>query len=590
MYPRAVLTLAIVLLGHGACRALAADGPVTAIARVAPENIHVGEKATVAVDLKIAEGWHINSNEPGQDFLIPTTVEFELRDGLSVLGVDYPEPVVKRLKLGGSKLLKLYEGDVRIEAQILYDRRIRDDRICVALLRYQACNDTLCLRPTLLRIPLDLRVSVLETKTVERAGFNEEAAESIARIVAGGMWVVIPGMLLLGLALNLTPCVYPLVSVTIAYFGRQAGDRRGRKLWLAICYTLGIALTFSALGVSAALSGGLFGKALTHPVVLIAIASVMVALALSSFGLYQIQVPGGLDARIAGAASGSLGAALMGMTMGLVAAPCVGPVVVGLLVFVGSRGDALLGFTLFFLLALGLGIPYVALAVAAGSIAALPRSGDWLQWTEHLFGCVLLAMAIYFIDPVLPKMVSRFLMPSFLTLAVIYLGFLDSAGRRLRGFLHVRRGGAILALMALVLVYLSATGDEGVLPFEPLSTPAFEQARVDNVPFVVEFRADWCMPCREMEERTFRDPKVVRAGRGMRFFTVDMTTTDRATNKILQTFGVLGAPTTIFYGRDGKEWRRNVGFIGPVDFLALLKQGLKQPDAGVVVKEIGASE
>ncbi|RMF20794.1 MAG: hypothetical protein D6760_10765, partial [Deltaproteobacteria bacterium] len=497
MFSRVTLTSIAVFLGAAlASVAGAAEGPVSASAAASPASIHVGESATVTIELDIAEGWHINSNEPGIDFLIPTSVEFDLSDGLSVVDVAYPKPVVRQLKLGGSRPLRLYEGRVRISARLHYDRMSVSPRTPVAVVRYQACNDTLCLRPTSVRLPIQLKLSALDAREVERAGFNEEAAESIARLVAGGLWVVVPGMLLLGLALNLTPCVYPLVSVTIAYFGRQAGERRGRMLWLAICYTIGIAVTFSALGASAALSGGLFGRALTHPAVLIAISLMMVALALSSFGLYQIQVPGGLDARIAGAASGAVGATLMGMTMGLVAAPCVGPVVVGLLVFVGSRGDVLLGFSLFFLLALGLGIPYVALAMAAGSISALPRSGAWLQWTEHLFGCILLAMAIYFVRPVLPAALGDRLMPAFLFLAVAYLAFLDPAGRGTTWFVRFRAVAGIVALAALVVAYRPTVGDsEEGLPFEPFSAITYDAARDRHQPFVIEFRADWCLPC-----------------------------------------------------------------------------------------------
>ncbi len=546
----------------------------------------MGESAVVTIELDVAKGWHINSNEPGLDFLIPTTVEFELSDGLSVVGVDYPEPVVRKLKLGGSRSLRLYEGRVRITARLHYERVPAVARPPVAIVHYQACNDTLCLRPTSVRLPIGLELSALDRDSVARAGFNEQAAESIARLVAGGLWVVVPGMLLLGLALNLTPCVYPLVSVTVAYFGRQAGKRRGRMLWLAVCYTFGIALTFSALGAFAALSGGLFGQALTHPAVLVLLAAVMVALALSSFGLYQIQVPGGLDSRLAGAAGGALGAMLMGMTMGLVAAPCVGPVVVGLLVFVGTRGDVLLGFGLFFLLALGLGIPYLALAMAAGSISALPRSGAWLQWTEHLFGCVLLAMAVYFIRPVLPGPLAKWLMPAYLSLAAVYLAFLDPAGREVRWFLRLRRGAGVAALAALAVVYrpLPSGGGDGLV-FVPFTVQAYDAARQRHQPFVIEFRADWCLPCKEMEERTFKDPAVVEAGRGIAFFSVDMTRSSPRVNAILKSFDVLGAPTTIFFGADGKEWRRTVGFVGPEDFATLLeatrdpsrRAGLKAP-------------
>ncbi len=418
---------------------------------------------------------------------------------------------------------------------------------------------------------LGLAVVLMSLPTVTHAGLNEDLADNIAGIVSGGLWVLIPGMLLLGLALNLTPCVYPLISVTVAYFGGQADSGRGRKLWLAVCYTLGIAVTFSALGVSAALSGGFFGEAMTKPAVLVVVAGVMVALALSSFGFYQLRLPAALSSRFGRAAGGTLGAFTMGLTMGVVAAPCIGPVVVGLLVFVGSSGDVLLGLWLFFLLALGLGIPYIGLAMAVGSLSNLPKSGDWLEWTEHFFGCVLFAMAIYFIGPLLPEGVERFLMPAFIAVATVYLAFLDPAGSRLRAFRLSRRIAGAVVLGLLALAHMPANDQSAALVWDEYSTAAYERARQSGAPFVVEFGADWCLPCKEMEERTFTDADVIELGQGMSFIEVDMTTTDTYTEKVLETFDVLGAPTTIFFDAGGTEFTRRIGFIGPEDFAGLMR-------------------
>jgi thiol:disulfide interchange protein DsbD len=342
---------------------------------------------------------------------------------------------------------------------------------------------------------------------------------------------------------------------------------------------LGLVVTFSGVGVAAALSGGLFGAALTRPAVLIGIAALMVALALSCFGAYQLKVPDALAARVGRAGGGAVGALLMGMTMGLVAAPCVGPIVVGLLLFVAARADALLGFWLFFLLSLGLGLPYLVLALAAGSIARLPRSGAWLQWTEHLFGWILLAMAVYFVSPLLPDSVTGLLAPAFAAVAVVSLGFLDPAGREFRAFLFTRRVAGVVGLALIGAAYLPAGETETSLPFVPFSVETHENAKQRGAPYVIEFRADWCLPCKEMEERTFTDPSVVATGKGMSFLTVDMTTTDERVEAILEGFGVIGAPTTIFFGSDGDERTRRVGFIGPEDFAELLRSSRdRMPD------------
>src|SRR6185369_17896931 len=222
---------------------------------------------------------------------------------------------------------------------------------------------------------------------------------------------------LFGLGLNLTPCVYPLISVTIAYFGGQSGRATGGVLALAVAYVLGIAITFSTLGVAAALSGGIFGAALQRPPVLAAIAGLLVLLAASNFGVYQFRMPAALTNRAGKASGGIVGALAMGLTMGVVAAPCVGPIVIALLLFVAARQDAILGFALFFALAIGMGVPYLGLAVVAGSIRRLPRSGEWLGWIEHLFGFLLRGMALYFATPLLDARVVGFVGPLLIAVA-----------------------------------------------------------------------------------------------------------------------------------------------------------------------------
>jgi thiol:disulfide interchange protein DsbD len=541
----------------GALPTSAADEPVVARVRVLPATVAGGDAAAVTVEIEIAEGWHINSSQPGPEFLIPTRLDFELPPGFTAGQTVYPGAVSRRLKVAGNREFNFYEGKILLSTQLRYapvdDRKGDGPGRPLAVLSYQACSDTLCLRPASMRLALDLEFASAAATTPPRAGPGQDSAGAIARMVGGGLWVVIPGMLLFGLALNLTPCVYPLISVTVAYFGRQAGGSPRRRLVLALAYSLGIAVTFSALGVSAALSGSFFGKALANPMVLVGVAALMVALALSCFGLYQIRVPEVVNSRLGRAAGGVFGSLFMGMTMGVVAAPCVGPVVVGLLMFVGSRGDVGLGLGLFFLLALGLGLPYVVLAMAAGSLDRLPRAGDWLQWTEHLFGCVLLAAALYFVGPLLPDKLSGVAMPVYLALAVLYLAFFDPVGRRHRVFRLLRAVAGTAALAAIAVVYIPQSGSHGALSWQPFSDEARAAAKASGRPFVIEFGADWCLPCKEMEERTFTDPAVLGQAQGVLFIEVDMTTSTGYTDLVLKRFDVLGAPTTLFFDSDGKE-------------------------------------
>lgn len=371
---------------------------------------------------------------------------------------------------------------------------------------------------------------------------------------------------LLGLGLNLTPCVYPLLSVTVAYFGGQHKGQPRRVLGLATVYVVGIALTFSILGVAAALSGSLFGGALQTPYASAFVALVLVTLALSSFGFYTIQPPYLLMRLAGGSRGGVVGALFMGLTMGIVAAPCVGPVVVGLLLFVGSRQDPILGFLMFFTLALGLGLPYLALATLSGSLPRLPRSGEWLQWIERFFGFVLLGTALYFLDPLLPAQTSRLLFPAFFILAGIYLGFVERSGRSLRLFPWLKRSvgmaAVVLALWPLVLRQV-----EGTIRWQPFSPHLLVEARQQCKPAVVDVRADWCLPCKEMDRTTFVDPRVAEKTSDFVMLQADVTHITPEVEERVKELEVLGVPTTLFIDRSGKERKRLIGYVSPERFL-----------------------
>ena len=217
-----------------------------------------------------------------------------------------------------------------------------------------------------------------------------------------GIFVTLLLVFLGGLALNLTPCVYPMIPITISYFGGQSQGKKGSLVAHACLYVIGMAVTYSVLGVFAAMTGSLFGTALQYPPVLIGIALVMVLLALSMFDVYEFRMPAFLNRLAGGSQKGFAGTFLMGLTVGIVAAPCIGPFVLGLLTYVGNKGNAFLGFVLFFVLALGMGVPFIVLGVFSGSIKKLPRSGAWMVWVRKVFGFILLAMAVYFLEPLFP--------------------------------------------------------------------------------------------------------------------------------------------------------------------------------------------
>ncbi|MGH7898591.1 MAG: protein-disulfide reductase DsbD family protein, partial [Candidatus Binatia bacterium] len=523
----------------------------------------------IVVVAEIADGWHINAHQPSSDMLIPTILSVEAPPGFEIGEIGYPEPEKLMLRFAGETPIEVYTGEARFDVPVTIGGAFTQEGSSFqAKLHYQACDDTRCLRPA----------DVERTFVVKRPADAASARRATSNVAPVDRWLADFGLLstlllvaIMGLGLNLTPCVYPLISVTIAYFGGQARAERGRGILLSSAYALGIALTFSLLGVSAALSGSLFGQALQRSETLLVIAALMVLLAFSCFGFYTIQAPHWLLQKAGRSGQGVVGALVMGLTMGVVAAPCVGPIVAGLLLAVGARGDALLGFLLFFALALGLGAPYVVLGAAAGSLQNLPRSGEWLVWVEHVFGFVLLGLALYFVSPLLPPRAIAWTAATLLVAAGVILGFVDRNGERLPRFTIVKRAVGIAALAAAALV-ITPREPATAIAWETFSPEALERARSERRPAVVDFRADWCLPCIEMERTTFVSPDVASRIPGFVMLRADVTEPSRENDGLLAQYGVLGVPTTIFFDEDGREHHRMIGYIDPTEFARLLEE------------------
>jgi thiol:disulfide interchange protein DsbD len=373
------------------------------------------------------------------------------------------------------------------------------------------------------------------------------------------IWTLL-GIFAGGMALNLTPCVYPLIPITVSFFGGQAATGRQSKGRLAahgFCYITGLSLTNSFLGVAAALTGGLMGSLLQNPIVLISVAIVLLVFASSLMGFWELRLPDGLMQIAAKSYSGYFGSLFMGLTLGLVAAPCIGPFVLGLLTWVAGMGSPWLGFVIFFTLSLGLGFPLFILALFSGQISKLPRSGGWMIWVRKLMGWALIAMAAYFIRPVFPAVWGVILMAAVAVFAGIHLGWMDQSHEESRAFYRIKAlAGVACLVFATFLAASFALRGPGVA-WKVYSDELMRQASRIQQPVVIDFSATWCTPCRELEERTFHDPRIVKEAQdGVVMIKVDLTQNGNPVNdQLLKQYEVKGVPTVVFIDGRGNERR-----------------------------------
>ncbi|HPC83610.1 MAG TPA: cytochrome c biogenesis protein CcdA [Thermoanaerobaculaceae bacterium] len=509
---------------------------------------------TLVVTVTVDEGWHVNSHTPLSEDLIPTTLRLDLPAGWSAGEPVFPKHRAARFAFSDEPVA-VYEGTFAIRVPVTIPAETDTAPVLGVAVAAQACNDRECLPPT------EVTATIAHPAL---AGFTAAAPPPVGtpapashggvggRFAAAGLWLQLLLALVAGLALNLTPCVYPLIPITISFFLSQKQQGAGAAWPLAVAYVLGMSVTYSALGVAAALGGALFGAALQSPWVVGVIVAVMLALAASMFGLWELRVPA-FVMNLSGGRAGLGGSLVMGLVVGLVAAPCIGPFVLGLLTYVGQRQDLLLGFLLFFALSLGLGLPYLLLAVSTGALDRLPNSGAWMLGVRKLFGVLLIGLAAYFSAPLLPAPWAGWLLALSLGLGGLYLLVIARPGHEMPAidrFMRLASAGLIVA--GLLLAPASRPSESTGPAWQPYDEAAVAAAVAAGRPVVLDFYADWCLPCKELDKLTFSDPRVTARLGAMALHKVDLTRSNADTDALRAKYAVAGVPTIVFY-RGGQE-------------------------------------
>lgn len=453
---------------------------------------------------------------------------------------------------------------------------------------FQGCADAgLCYAPTTRNVPLQE-----VTSSADRGGL-EDYSNPTDNADNGGLlsalneqhlaWTLVV-FFALGIGLAFTPCVFPMYPIVATIIGGQKGKlTASRGLLLSFIYVQGMAVTYTALGIVVALAGMQYQSVMQHPAVLLTLATIFVVLALGMFGAYTLQLPASWQNRLNTVSQKQKGGAfggvfVMGALSGLIASPCTTAPLSGALLFIAQSGDVVTGGAILYALSIGMGVPLLIIGASGGKL--LPKAGPWMHSVKLLFGLLLVAVALFLVERLLPMQFAAVLWLLFMVVAVVTIGrsLWAHFSRRGRLFLTVVLAGLLVLGTVWQKPYLTSH-NRNHLEFETISSLGalhrlLDETERDDQWVMLDLYADWCVACKEFEIYTFTDATVQAQLEDMRVVQADVTKTNATNSELLSHYGVLGLPTILFFGPDGSEISdaRVTGFMDAEDFAEHLKK------------------
>lgn len=457
----------------------------------APRDAKVGSRFPVTVHLSLHEGFWAYEDKLKIHTLYP--------DGLQT-GDIVLRPAVEFIDYVGKKY-RGFQNKVEMEFFVEIPPVSGKLKDLDFELEYVACTQKFCLpkNKVFIRVPVTSSAPV----SSDDPSFIEQKIED--NIVLAFLLIFAFGFLT-----SLTPCVYPLIPITLAVIGARASQsKKSQAFILSLIYVLGIAATYSLLGVIAAQTGALFGQALSYPPVIIAFSLLFLVMGLSMFGLFEIRVPHALTQKLTSSTSskGYLGAFISGLIAGVIASPCVGPVLVGILAYIAKTQNSVLGFTMLFTFAMGMGVLFIALGTFSSLLNKLPRSGGWMNGIKYVLGLIMIGLSFYYAKPLL----NRY-WPS---------SSVSSKMELKNGWQH-------------------------------FSEDKLQEAIRDGKPVMIDFFADWCGACIELDEKAFSTPEFIAFSKGFMLLKIDATESFEGLNELQEKYDVFGLPTVVFLSKSGQ--------------------------------------
>ena len=489
------------------------------------------------------------------------------------------------------------------------------------IFKYQGCAKAgLCYPPITktLRVNLDSTTTNLTSVSDSDDGvgspsstgteFQSEQDKIAGTLASGKLWFTVFFFFGLGLLLAFTPCVFPMIPILSSIIVGQGEEISTSKAFsLSLVYVLAMAVTYTIAGVIVGLSGENIQIWFQNPWVISVFAGIFVLLSLAMFGFYELQMPSGIQSKLNSISSNQeqgsyVGAGIMGLLSALIVGPCVTAPLIGALIYIAETGDALVGGVALFALSMGMGAPLLAIGTSAGKV--LPKAGPWMDAVKAVFGVLLLALAIWMLERILPAPIILLLSGALLIVSAIYLGALDAIKEGASGWSKLWKGMGLISLVYGAILVIGAAGGshsllqplQGIagtqqiasndaahsstsskhaLPFQQIKgldglQTALNQAAKEGRPVMLDFYADWCISCKEMEAFTFSDGGVQKSLNNFVMLQADVTKNDDVDKALLKELGLFGPPAILFYDPSGNELRnfRVVGFMDAGKFSA----------------------
>ncbi|PHS25085.1 MAG: cytochrome C biogenesis protein [Methylophaga sp.] len=554
-------------------------------------SAEVTDPQTITAHWAVAQGNYLYRDKISFEIVTPADVQ--------ITTVSLPAGENKMDELFG--LTEVYAYDVDV---VLPLNRPPQAQHVILKVHYQGCSETfkICYPPIekeiTLSLPATTAVNLAPNTSATLSGFTaseqDRLTQSLQEDSLGKILLLFFGV---GLLLSFTPCIFPMIPILSSIIVGE-GERitTQRAFILSLAYVLAMSITYTAAGVLTGLLGENIQAMFQNPWIIGSFSALFVILSLSMFGLFELQLPQALQHRLQTVGQGQkggkiVGAALMGLLSGLIVGPCLAPPLAAALIFIGQYGDPVLGGSALFALSMGMGIPLLIIGTSAGSL--LPKAGSWMNNIKAIFGVLMLALAIWMLERIIPGWVSLLLWGSLLIVSAVYLGALNILSIDSNGWDKLWKGlGLTLLIYGGLLMIGGASGSNSIWqPLQLITTSSsaataekptgVEFVNVNNLaeleqklaitsqPVMLYLYADWCVDCKRMEATTFQDPNVVTTLQDMLILKVDLTDNTQQHIDLLKHFGLFGPPTMLFFATHGQEHQQHrlIGMIKPAQLI-----------------------